>query len=90
MSDHNAVYAWVEVPWPPSYRGGAKSMRCIMRKTGKEYVVHVDKSTKKRYVMMKGARVYMTDLKGQFKYQAPSSPGPAKPRCKQPCPARSR
>lgn len=69
QSDHNAVFVRVEVPYGLITGGSKKKISIILRKTKKLYVVHTDKKTKLKHIMMNKQRVYLKDIRGQYVYK---------------------
>jgi hypothetical protein len=71
-SDHNAIFVRIEVP-DDDLSGGArgKSVRkyVIIRKTQKCYVLHVEKTTNDKFIMMSKRKVYLKNIKGQYVYK---------------------
>ena len=71
-SDHNAIFVKVEIK-DDDLSGGArgKSVRkyVIIRKTQKCYVLHVEKTTNDKFIMMSKRKVYLKNIKGQYVYK---------------------
>lgn len=57
----------IELPMPPK-EGGTKIIKQKLVYNKKQYVVHIDAKTKRKYIRAKNARVYLGSIRGKYRY----------------------